>query len=145
MTSTTLDETRWHIPWHLVSLAGGLALAALLAISQSDLSGAEAPATRSSVTRVSESRANVSPVLEVVTFYIARDEDQLIRVREKYDEAFLTESLPLSEYAPNRFNVFIVTTPEAEARAWALIDESMAAANFTGSSPAPRFEIIDLR
>jgi hypothetical protein len=80
-----------------------------------------------------------------VTFYLVADEAAASAVRMQAEMAQWIRPDNGVPEAPGSRIVLVAGTPEEQARAQHLIDDAMAAANFTDSSPAPTFTVVDLR
>jgi hypothetical protein len=139
---------------HHVSLAAGLAVAALLAFTFQDepATGELNPGDDSA--RLAASRllkgfpSGSSPVVQteqpVVVFYLVSGEaqrDHAIQREEGDPLAVLFGSLGRTRSVI----VLLAGTAAEELKARDLIDDAMQAANFSYERPAPKFEIHDLR
>ena len=133
-----------RIRWQYVSLAAGLALAATAALA---LRGAEStatqPATRGkAITVALNAPAPQSPA--TVVFYLATN-DQGASLAETYEEMARWVRYDNGWPEPQRSVVILDASSEEKAHAaYKLIEEAMAAANFTDSQ-APTFVIAELR
>ena len=143
--SISIEQPRSNVlqrmKWQYVSLAAGLALAAGPAAWFGGL--ASKPVT----TAVQPSRYGYSQPLnqsgETAVFYLTADARQAAVATQIEEDAQWVRHDNGSPEPRRSVQVLDVSTEESAIRAHKLVDDAMAAANFT-TTEAPRFVIVEL-
>ena len=132
-----------RIQWQYVSLVCGLSLAVFLAIQVYD--PPVRPTEGAKGLRQTRSRLAVTlGPAPIVVFYLAATDAQVADA-DAFEATSAFERTLVNALEPNRsVNLLMVRTPEEEVKAAILIDEAMAAANFSDRDPPSKFYVVDL-
>jgi hypothetical protein len=137
-------NVRQRVKWQYVSLAAGLVLAATAAVGLAETSSkpamSDAPRSASVTFRPSLNQGG-----ESVVFYLVGNTAQAAEAtRIEEDARWIRHDNNVPELKRS-VHILDASSEQESAKAYRLIDDAMAAANFSDNYPAPSFTVVDRR